>query len=410
MVLRGTNQEFGRPYNRRIVLETIRQQAPIARGDIAREVGLTVQTVSTIIRELELQGFVMGVREPPKGRGLPRTSLMLNPEGGFAIGLHVTPIGIGAALVNLAGDIVGSRYHALAPVTPEPSFEIFEILIDEMRALRPEGRMLGIGVAMPGPNDVESMSFVGPTTLEGWKGVDVGGRLTAMTGLPAFVGTEPSAAALGERLYGKGRDLHSFYYLYVGVGFGGAMVHGGNVLLGAHGNAGEIGHIPLVPDGDLCPCGNRGCLERYVSQEALDRRLKAVDPTARVETALEDHPDIVEAWIAEIAPVLRRAIATIENLFDPDGIVISGFVSEALLRRLFAATEPLMHSVAERSGRTSPRLLLSTDGKDAVMRGSAALAISGVLSPRFGLLFAGEEERTERDPIMAGPSKKEVAA
>ena len=69
-----------------------------------------------------------------------------------------------------------------------------------------------------------------------------------------------------------------------------------------------------------------------------------------------------------------------------------------------------MHSVAERSGRTSPRLLLSTDGKEAVMRGSAALAISGVLSPRFGLLFAGEEERTERDPIMTGPSKKEVAA
>ncbi|BCP55414.1 transcriptional regulator [Kaistia sp. 32K] len=410
MALRGTNQELGRPYNRRIVLETIRLEAPIARGDIARKVGLTVQTVSTIIRELEERGFVKGSREAPKGRGLPRTTLTLDPEGGFAIGLHATPIGVGAALVNLAGDIVGSRYHAFAPVSPDETFAVFETLIDEMRALRPGGRMLGIGVAMPGPTDVDSMSFVGPTTLEGWKGVPVVERLTAATGLPAFCGTEPSAAALGERLYGLGRDLSSFYYLYVGVGFGGAMVHGGSVLLGAHGNAGEIGHIPIVPDGDLCPCGNRGCLERYVSQEALDRRLKAIDPSARVETALEQHPKIVDTWIAETAPVLRRAIATIENLFDPDGIVISGFVPEALLERLFAATEPLMHSVAERSGRTSPRLLLSTEGKDAVMRGSASLAISAALSPRFGLLFAGEEERTERDPIMTGPTKKEVAA
>ena len=73
MALKGTNQEFGRPYNRRIVLETIRLQAPIARGEIARRVGLTVQTVSTIIRELEMQGFIVGVRETPKGRGYPPT-------------------------------------------------------------------------------------------------------------------------------------------------------------------------------------------------------------------------------------------------------------------------------------------------------------------------------------------------
>ncbi|TGS90153.1 MarR family transcriptional regulator, partial [bacterium M00.F.Ca.ET.177.01.1.1] len=71
MALRGTNQEFGRPYNRRIVLESIRRFGPIARGDIAQHVGLTVQTVSTIVRELEEQGYILSVREEPKGRGLP---------------------------------------------------------------------------------------------------------------------------------------------------------------------------------------------------------------------------------------------------------------------------------------------------------------------------------------------------
>ena len=86
MGLRGTNQEFGRPYNRRIVLEAIRATGPTTRGRIAAEVGLTVQTVSTIIRELEEQGFVLSNREEPRGRGLPPTTLRLNPEGGYAIG------------------------------------------------------------------------------------------------------------------------------------------------------------------------------------------------------------------------------------------------------------------------------------------------------------------------------------
>ena len=71
MALRGTNQEFGRPYNRRIVLESIRLHGPTTRAEIAQRVGLTVQTVSTIVRELEEQGYLVSLREEPKGRGLP---------------------------------------------------------------------------------------------------------------------------------------------------------------------------------------------------------------------------------------------------------------------------------------------------------------------------------------------------
>ena len=118
MDLRGTNQESGRPYNRRIVLETIRLHAPIARGEIARRVGLTIQTVSTITRELEAHDFVRSVREPRGGRGHPPAMLSLNPEGGFAIGLHVTPIGVEAALIDLAGDLVARRADAAAPTDP----------------------------------------------------------------------------------------------------------------------------------------------------------------------------------------------------------------------------------------------------------------------------------------------------
>ncbi len=155
MALRGTNQEFGRPYNRRIVLETIRLHAPISRAGIARRVGLTVQTVSTIVHELERQGFLLARREAPKGRGSPASVLSLNPEGGFAVGVHVTPLGLEAALINLAGEVVGRDRRDLPQVDPQTAFREIEALVRDFGTLRPKGRMLGVGMAMPGPFDVE---------------------------------------------------------------------------------------------------------------------------------------------------------------------------------------------------------------------------------------------------------------
>lgn len=375
MGLRGTNQESGRPYNRRIVLESIRLNAPTTRADIARRVGLTVQTVSTIIRELEEQGYILSAKEEPKGRGLPPASLRINPEGGYAIGLHMTPLGIDAGLINLGGDVVGSIYRAAPNATPDEAFALIGALVAELAALRPAGRMLGIGMALPGPFDVDSMSFVGPTTMAGWDNVAVRERLAAQTGLPAFLETDMAAAALGERLYGLGAAYSEFYYLYFGVGLGGTMVHDGNVLRGAWGNAGEIGHITAVLDGEPCPCGNAGCLERYVSLDAFRRRPRKMSEAA---------------WVDEVAPIFRNAVATIENLFDPQTIVLGGMAPDSLMQQLAAATAILPNSVAARRNRTSPRVVLSQGGQQSVLRGAAALAIAGVLSPRVDQLFAPE--------------------
>jgi predicted NBD/HSP70 family sugar kinase len=381
--LRGTNQEYGRPYNRRIVLETIRLQGPIARGEIAKRVGLTVQTVSTIIRELEGNGFVLGAREERRRRGYPATELKLNPDGGHAIGLHVTPRGIEAALINLAGEVIARRERKLPRLKPAAAFEAIGDLVVALRKQKPRGRslgrMLGLGLAMPGPFDVESMSFVGPTTLEGWSGVPIRERLAEKTDLPVFIEVDHAAAALGERLYGAARDIRDFYYLFFGVGLGGCMVQEGSTLRGSHGNAGEIGHLPMVPGGEACPCGNRGCLERYLSCLALERGVQKAG---------------VDAWIKEVTPLFKSAIVAIENLFDPLTIVIGGIAPPDVLDKLIAASQPLPHSVAERRDRTIPRVIRSANGEDAVLRGAAALAVSGVLSPRFGLSFAAN------DPLM----------
>ncbi|TIW44964.1 MAG: ROK family transcriptional regulator [Mesorhizobium sp.] len=376
MALRGTNQEFGRPYNRRIVLESIRLHGPIARGDIARRVGLTVQTVSTIVRELEEHGYVLSMREEPRGRGLPPATLRINPEGGYAVGIHVTPLGVNAALINLSGDVIESTYREAPNATPDHAFDLIGAMVLELTRLRPGGRVLGIGMALPGPFGVESMSFIGPTTMTGWKDVALRERLEASTGLPAFFETDMAAAAMGERLYGLGTGYSEYYYLYFGVGLGGVMVHDGSALRGAWGNAGEIGHIPVVPGGEPCPCGNRGCLERYLSLEALRRR------------------NISDAdWVDEVGPIFRNAITIIENLFDPETIILGGLASTDLLERLAGSVANLSNSISARKDRTAPRVTVARGGQHAVLRGAAALAVSGVLSPRFGQIFTAERER-----------------
>lgn len=376
MSLRGTNQEFGRPYNRRIVLESIRIHSPTTRGDIARSVGLTVQTVSTIVRELEEQGFILSLREEPKGRGLPPTTLRINPEGGYAVGIHVTPLGINAALVDLNGDVVESASRDAPNVLPDHAFELIGKLVPDLTGKRAGSRMIGVGMALPGPFGVESMSFVGPTTMSGWKDVALQERLASATGLPAFIETDMAAAALGEQLYGLGADFSDYYYLYFGVGLGGAMVHDGVVMRGARGNAGEIGHVAMVLDGEPCPCGNRGCLERYISLEALRRGNRS------------------EAeWLKEIAPIFRNAITLIENLFDPETIILGGLADTDVLERLTEAAGMLPNSIAARDGREVPRIMIARDSKHSVLRGAAALAISGALSPRFGQMFKAERDR-----------------
>lgn len=377
MELKGTNQEYGRPYNRRIVLETIRLQGPIARGEIAKRVGLTVQTVSTITRELEEQGFLLGAREVRKLRGYPPTTLTINPDGGYAVGVHLSPRWVDVALINLRGEIVRRFHRKLPRISPKTVLGVIADLVERVAKPQPGGRMLGVGLAMPGPFDVESMSFIGPTTLEGWRGVPIREHLAAMAGLPIFIESDHASAALGERLYGVGRKVRDFYYIYFGVGLGGRMVQDGAIVRGGYGNAGEIGHLPLVPDGEPCPCGNVGCLERYLSCEAMERRAADIG---------------LDGWIAEAAPLLRRAIAVTENLFDPQTIVIGGIVPPDILSRLLAAAEPLLHSVAERAARELPRVMRSPSGEDAVLRGAASLAVSGALSPRFGLMFAGDDE------------------
>ena len=399
MLSRGTTQQSSAPYNRRIVLDVIRRQGRISRREIVSLVSLSPQTVANITNDLETLGLIVARRlTGARVRGQPPIAFELNPNAGSAIGISLEPGRASAALVNLVGEIVGRHEVAVDTHHPQQTLAVMLGLIADLRQ-RPAAteRVWGVGVALPGPLVKTDISFVGPTVLEGWSDLAVLDQLRESTGLQVFYSVDSVAAALGETLFGVARALDNFFYMHFGVGFGGTLVVNRSAYRGADGNATEIGHIPVVPGGKPCYCGNAGCLERYLSLHSLAEALGVADAPNRdalIVAALERNTEpALQAWCREAADRLRDAVCMVENTLDPATIVIGGSAPKILVERLVTLAQPLLHSVRGGVEAANPRILLSERQEDSSILGAAVLPIYDLLSPRLEVLH--QDHRAE---------------
>ena len=399
MPSRGTTQQSSAPYNRRIVLDVIRRQGTVSRKEIVDLVSLSPQTVANITNDLQAIGLVVARRlRGPKSRGQPPIAFELNPDAGTSIGISLEPGRASAGRVNLVGEILERREVDVDTHDRRRVLASMKGLVQELR--RPaSGRLWGIGVALPGPLMKTEISFVGPTALEGWTDLSVLDELRDATRLQVFCSVDSAAAALGETLFGVARTLDSFFYMHFGVGLGGTLVVNRSAYRGASGNATEIGHIPVVPAGKPCYCGNAGCLERYLSLHSLAEALglsEAPDRDARIVELLQGNSDpALQNWCRDAAERLRDAVCVIENILDPLTIVIGGSAPKLLVERLVAMAQPLRHSVRGGVAAPTARILLSERQEDSSILGAAVLPIYDLLSPRLEVLQ--QDRRAEAD-------------
>lgn len=243
-----------------------------------------------------------------------------------------------------------------------------------------------MGVVMPGPFGVEGISSTGPTTLNGWEGVDVAAELGRLSGLPVTLENDATVAAIGERFHGVARQLNSFVYLYIGTGLGAGIFTDGHVYTGHAHNAGEVGHIVVAPNGRPCYCGNEGCLERYVSLQAA-YEFCGLDPyRALPEDLLSVDAALFDQWITSILAPLRQAINLLECVFDAETVVVGGMMPAPLLEKVLARLPPLYQSVR---GRYLPaqRVKMGMTGTDTAALGAAALPIFDEFNPQFQVLM-----------------------
>jgi len=296
-------------------------------------------------------------------------------------------------LLDLSGGIRGQSIVALAPDGQGPDV-VPHLAAEEVRRLQEtlgadNSKLLGIGVVMPGPFEIEGMSSVGPATLPGWAGTDPV-QLFAKATIPhVVVENDATAAVVGERLYGAGRQLGTFCYLYFGVGLGLGVIQDGRPVRGAFGNAGEIGHVGLTPRNGKGGYGPAGALERFVSVFALRERLAMAGIyTANVDDIQKLHDDdnpTLRDWIAMAADYLAPTVAMLENIFDPETVIFGGGLPNSVFDAVIAQLDPLPVSVATRRQRAMPRVLRGQTGQLTAALGAAALPLLDTVSPHLNV-------------------------
>lgn len=388
----GKNPERSRDHNRRVVLDVVRRNGSLGRMHIARMTQLTAQAIANIVDELVSENLLMETGRLRSGRGQPPIQFAVNPDGAMTMGIEMASDHMVTTVLDLAGQPRSKRIMAVNDAGPAQVAALLRAELDTVKATFPS-RLLGIGVVMPGPFEIEGMTSVGPTTLPGWSGVDAAALLSEACGETVTVENDATAAAVGERLFGAGHSISSFCMIYFGAGVGLGMIQDGVPFRGAFGNAGEIGHVVVAPHGKACPCGQQGCLERYASLHALREKLADAgvgecDFEGLSQLHADRHPVLVE-WMEEAATYLGPMIAMIENLLDPETVILGGTLPDAIIDELIARMDRLPISVASRRARVLPRVLRGQTGQYTAALGAAALPLFEVVTPKLQTSAAG---------------------
>lgn len=382
----GKNPERSRDHNRRVVLDLVRMHGSLGRMHIAKLSHLTAPAVANIVDELVREKLLMEIGRRRSGRGQPPIQFAVNPDGAVTIGVEIAADHMVTTVLDLSGQIRSKAITPVADAGPAHIVPLFARQIDEIKRRFPL-KLLGIGVVMPGPFEIEGMSSVGPTTLPGWSVINPVAVLSEASGETVIVENDANAAAVGERLFGAGRAISNFCMIYFGVGVGLGQIHDGLLFRGAFGNAGEIGHVVVAPRGKPCACGQHGCLERYASLHALREKLalaghRNVD-FSMIEALHKDGDPVLREWIAETADCLSPMVAMLENVLDPETVILGGALPDAVIDDIVAAMQELPVSVASRRARALPRVIRGQAGQLTAALGAAALPLFEVVTPKL---------------------------
>jgi predicted NBD/HSP70 family sugar kinase/predicted transcriptional regulator len=389
----GTNLTRAKTHNHRVVLEVIRTRGPIGRTEISEITSLSRQTVQNIVGELEARGIVEMQAQKAKGRGHPGMNVQLKADHAYSLGFHVDRRSVTAIACDLLGRIVWKSSGGLDAATPDAANNRILDLVQDFRSDHADmaERLFGVGLAAPGPFEIvgDGRARTDATTFSDFGSPENLARLQEAVKLPVVLQNDASAAALGEHVYGIGRSYGSFAFIQFGMGLGAGFVLNGALYPGASKNAGEIGHVVINPTGPACACGNRGCLERYLSLNALCERL-GLEPTAsgsvaHIEALFEAGDPAVLAWMDEVAPLMRQMINMIEMMLDPEALILGGIIRpdflEALLRKAMPLTRRLDGSPEE------TRIRIGTSGATAVALGATAAAVDALYAPSVSHLL-----------------------
>ncbi|MDF1606573.1 ROK family transcriptional regulator [Hoeflea sp. YIM 152468] len=375
--MRGSNQSGLRAYNQRLVLSLVYAHGNLAKTDIARMTGLSAQTGSVIMRELEAEDLLVK-GEPIRGKvGQPSVPLSINPDGAFFFGLKVGRRSAELILVNFLGQAQATLRKSYPWPTPQLIVAFVQNGIEEMLQALPKKlreRVAGLGIATPFRLwDWTEQAGAPREAMDLWRGCDLRAELAEACDMPVYLQNDATAACAAELVFGNHPGLNDYLYLYIGTFVGGGVVLNGSVYSGRTGNAGALGPLPVTgPDGTPVQLLDRASIM------LLERMLKAA---GRDPSPLWNNPDswvgfedLAEEWISIVARGLAQAIVSAASLIDFEHAIIDGGLPGEIREKIVETTRREVSGYDLR-GLEVPKILAGTVGPLARALGATTLPL-----------------------------------
>ncbi len=356
---------------------------------LTKEIGLHRSAVGDLIAELTELGFVQEERSTSNGApGRPSPEAHPRATVNVVFAVEVLVESISVAAVGLGGRVIESaRLDRARPISSpkRTATDIARLMRRVQAKLDPGARVFAVGLAVPGLVRQSDRTVVMAPNL-GWVDAPIASLLAERIDLdvPIFVRNEADLGALAESRRGVASGLRDVLYISGEVGVGGGLISDGRLLSGTTGFAGEIGHIPVNPDGDPCNCGSHGCWETEVGEGRLLRRAGLPadggrPAMAELLEAADNGEAVARQAMDEQGRWLGYGLAGLISIFNPEAVVLGGFLAAAFPYYSTALERELTARVTT-SIRSQGRVLPSALGLEAPLLGAAELAWDEILS------------------------------
>jgi predicted NBD/HSP70 family sugar kinase len=366
------------------VLDYLFRAGPANRVELVRATDLSRATVSKLIGELQAQGLVdeRPAPEAASGRaGRPPTLLALNPAIGAVGGIDFDHQAVGVGIANLSGTLLAERRVELD--VDNQAERAIQVAVECMSGLLrdhglPANRLVGVGAAISAPVLRDSGSLAAAGIMTSWSSISLRYELQRRLGVPAHVGNDANLGALAEVRAGAAQGAANVLYLMLSSGVGGGLVLDGSLFTGHSGMTGELGHVGVDPDGALCRCGNRGCLETVAGAQHLLAQVRPVHgPGTTLEAAAlmaRSGDPLCRAVFRQAGIAAGRVAGGICNLINPELVIVGGDLILAGDVLVDAVREGVAESAIE-VVRRDVGVVAATLGDHSTLLGAVGLAI-----------------------------------
>ncbi len=383
-----------RSSNRQEILQTLYLGGPMSRLDLSQRTQLSPGTVTNVTFELLQDQIIeeIGLAESEGGR--PRTILAVNPRYGYLIGIDLGETHIQLELFDLAMNKKGTfqRSAERSENTPDCYVElIVESLQELIRNTKIERDMiLGIGVGVPGVvGHNGEVSIAAP--MWQWKHVPLLAMLEKQVNLPFYIDNGAKAMAKAEAWFGAGRFAKDMVVILMGTGIGAGVLTKGELYRGATNSAGEWGHTKIILDGRLCRCGSQGCVEAYAGAPGIIETMQQINPEWKIDAdqlvniqnlvnAYQLHDPFAETVMQNTARYLGAGMVNLVNLFNPELIVIGGWVGLLIGDSILESLTQYVIKNALPPSTENLKIGLCEFGQDAICTGAACLVLKEFMS------------------------------